>query len=74
MTNQPTANVLKSEEAVGQLIEQLMEWMDTFARDGTPMALDKYLTYTALDIVGEVVFSKPFGFVSFPPGEVSWVK
>lgn len=42
-----------------------MEWMDAFARDGTPMELDKYLTYTALDIVGEVVFSKPFGFVSF---------
>ena len=57
---------MQSEEAIGRLIERLMEWMDVFARDGTPMELDKYLSYTALDIVGEVVFSKPFGFVSFP--------
>lgn len=55
---------MQSEEAVGRLIERLMDWMDVFARDGTPMALDKYLSFTTLDIVGEVVFSKPFGFVS----------
>ncbi|TLD04982.1 uncharacterized protein PgNI_10028, partial [Pyricularia grisea] len=55
------SNVLQSEEAVGRLIERLMNWMDVFARDGKPMDLDEYLSYTTLDIVGEVVFSKPFG-------------
>ncbi|WYZ36363.1 hypothetical protein EsH8_XIII_000015 [Colletotrichum jinshuiense] len=68
------SNVLQSEEAVGRLIERLMDWMDVFARDGTPMALDKYLSYTTLDIVGEVVFSKPFGFPRTTDARPWWAK
>lgn len=46
------ANVLK-----------LLGWMDQFAAQHKPMDLDLYLAYTAFDVVGELFFSKPFGFI-----------
>jgi len=57
-----TANILKFEDAVNRPIELLLGWMDQYSDRHEPMHLDKFLTYTAFDVVGEVVFSKPFGF------------
>lgn len=42
--------------------ERLKYWLDQYAQSGDPMDVDKYLTYCAFDIVGEAMFSKPFGF------------
>ncbi len=57
------SNVIRSEDAISSTIERLLGWMDRFAEKGEPMHLDKFFTYTAFDVVGEVVFSQPFGFL-----------
>ena len=38
-------------------------WMDRYADNERPMNLDEFFTFVAFDITGEVVFSKPFGFM-----------
>ena len=57
------SSLLKSEDAVSRTIEMLLGWLDKHAASGEPMHLDKFFTYTAFDVVGEVVFSKQFGFL-----------
>ncbi|ORY62979.1 cytochrome P450 [Pseudomassariella vexata] len=56
-------NVIKSEPAMDINMKKFFGWMDKFADDQKPMDLDKFFTYVAFDITGEVVFSKPFGFM-----------
>jgi hypothetical protein len=53
--------VIKSEPALDVNIWKLVEWMNKYADEKKPMDLDKFFTYVAFDITGEVVFSKPFG-------------
>ncbi|KAB5580586.1 cytochrome P450 [Coniochaeta sp. 2T2.1] len=57
------SNVIQSEHAVTRTIEMLLDWMDRYAEDQKPMDLDKFFTFTAFDVVGEVIFSKQFGFL-----------
>lgn len=57
------SNVVQYEDAVSRMVEKLLGWMDKHAVAGEPMDLDKFLTYTAFDVVGEVLFSKEFGFL-----------
>ncbi|KAI1879725.1 hypothetical protein JX265_002679 [Neoarthrinium moseri] len=57
------SNVIKSEGHITALIGRLLEWLDKFAESGKPMDLSQFFTFTAFDVVGEVVFSKPFGFI-----------
>jgi cytochrome P450 len=57
------SNVIKSEDAVSRTIEMLLDWMDKYAVDQKAMELDQWFTFTAFDIVGEVLFSKQFGFL-----------
>lgn len=57
------SNVIRQEEAVGQAFEGLLDWMDKHAEDKTAMNLDEFLTYATFDAVGEVIFSKRFGFL-----------
>ncbi|KAI0142065.1 cytochrome P450 [Pestalotiopsis sp. NC0098] len=57
------SNVIKYEDDINPLIEKLCGWLDNYAESGEPMNLDKFLLYTAFDVVGEVLFSKPFGFI-----------
>ncbi|CAJ2509204.1 Uu.00g142300.m01.CDS01 [Anthostomella pinea] len=59
----PMSNVIKSEEQISRLVEKLTGWMDQHASTHEPMDLAKFLTFTAFDVVGEVVFSRPFGFL-----------
>ncbi|ROW05402.1 hypothetical protein VSDG_00565 [Cytospora chrysosperma] len=56
-------NVLKSEPAMDENISKFFGWMNKFADEKKPMDLDNFFTYVAFDITGEVVFSKPFGFM-----------
>lgn len=57
------SNVIQSEAAVSQTVEMLLGWMDRYAEDQKPMDLDKWFTFTAFDVVGEILFSKQFGFL-----------
>ncbi|KAK6854439.1 hypothetical protein PG995_009532 [Apiospora arundinis] len=47
----------------GQCTRKLFGWMNKFANDKRPMNLDEFFTFVAFDITGEVVFSRPFGFM-----------
>ncbi|KAK3906033.1 cytochrome P450 [Staphylotrichum tortipilum] len=62
-TGYTLSSLLKSEDAVSRTIEMLLGWLDKHAASGESMHLDKFFTYTAFDVVGEVVFSKQFGFL-----------
>lgn len=57
-------NALKSEEAMDGLVVRLLEWMDGFAASQEPMELDRYVTFLTFDLLGEVLFSKPFGYIA----------
>ncbi|KAK8121115.1 hypothetical protein PG999_005235 [Apiospora kogelbergensis] len=56
-------NVLKSEPAMDATMRKFFGWMDRYADNERPMNLDEFFTFVAFDITGEVVFSKPFGFM-----------
>ncbi|ETS83421.1 hypothetical protein PFICI_05297 [Pestalotiopsis fici W106-1] len=56
-------NILQRERDMDEQIELLKGWMDKYSAEKKPMHLDKFLTYTAFDLVGVVTFSKPFGFI-----------
>lgn len=56
------SNILQSEANIDNVWITFLDWMDKFAQSGKPMDLDQYLAYATLDVVGEVLFSKPFGF------------
>lgn len=57
------SNMLRTEEHIDRAVEKLLGWMDRFAAERTPMALDLFFSFTAFDIIGEVLFSRPFGFL-----------
>ncbi|KAK8867562.1 cytochrome P450 E-class group I [Apiospora arundinis] len=57
------SNVLQSEEAINNTIALLLGWLDKFAASHEPVRLDEFVSFTTSDVVGEVVFSKPFGFL-----------
>lgn len=58
------SNALRAEESIDSVIIQLLHHMDSFAASGEPAALDRYVTYTTFDLLGEVLFSKPFGYLA----------
>lgn len=57
------SHLLKSENHMDEVMVKLFGWMDKFATDHKPMNLDEYLAYTASDVIGELFFSKSFGFI-----------
>lgn len=56
-------HLLRSEVHIDEVLTKLFGWLDKFAEEQKPTDLDKYLAYAAYDILGEVVFSKCFGFI-----------
>ncbi|KUI60660.1 Pisatin demethylase [Cytospora mali] len=59
-----TSNALKAEESIDGLVSQLLDWMDKYAASGKPMDLDRFVTFLTFDMLGEVLFSKPFGYIA----------
>lgn len=56
-------NVIKSEDQITRYAEHLLGWMDKYAATHEPMNLAQFFTYTAFDVVADMVFSEPFGFI-----------
>ncbi|KAJ9144959.1 Benzoate 4-monooxygenase cytochrome P450 [Pleurostoma richardsiae] len=56
-------NLLQSEDSISHVIELLLGWLDKYASTGEAMDLDKFFTYATSDVIGELVFSKQFGFL-----------
>lgn len=56
-------NLLQAEPAVDDTVELLLGWLDRHADEHKPIDLERFFTYTTFDVVGEVIFSKSFGFL-----------
>ncbi|KAI4688330.1 hypothetical protein J4E81_007926, partial [Alternaria sp. BMP 2799] len=57
------SNLLRSEEHIDRTFETFLDWMDKYAAAKKPMHLNTYISYLTFDVIGEIVFSKPFGFL-----------
>ncbi|POS73645.1 hypothetical protein DHEL01_v207961 [Diaporthe helianthi] len=57
------SNVLQYEPYITKTIQGLLDWMDIYSRSKAPMKLDDFFAYTTFDVIGEVVFARPFGFL-----------
>ncbi|ETS77916.1 hypothetical protein PFICI_09978 [Pestalotiopsis fici W106-1] len=58
------SNLLQSEAIMDEVIARLCEWIDKHVKSEEPMDLDWFFTYTSFDIMGEIAFSKQFGFLA----------
>lgn len=58
------SNAVQAEESIDGLVSQLLDWMDRYAASGKPMDLDRFVTFLTFDMLGEVLFSKPFGYIA----------
>ncbi|ROV91667.1 hypothetical protein VMCG_09262 [Cytospora schulzeri] len=58
------SNLLHNEGHVDEMIELFLGWVDKFAESGRPMDLGLFFIFTTSDIMGELLFSQPFGFLS----------
>lgn len=45
------------------VIESFMKWMDRFGTEKKPMHLNEFFKYLTYDFIGEMLFSKQFGFL-----------
>jgi len=75
-----TTNLLRQEHRMDGIYAQLLDWLDRFSSSPPsssssspsstespkpkPMNLAQFFTFTAADITGDILFSKPFGFLS----------
>jgi cytochrome P450 len=57
------SNILRSEEHVDRTFELFISWLDRYATSKQPMELSTFMSFATFDVIGEVVFSKPFGFL-----------
>ncbi len=64
MSGYSTSSLLTLEKHIDAQFTLLLDWMDKFSALKQPMDLDKFFTFTAADVTGELLFSKPFGFIS----------
>lgn len=57
------SNILRAEEHIDRTLELFLGWLDSYAEDGRPMDVNDYISFATFDVVGEIVFSKSFGFL-----------
>ncbi|KAK8071296.1 hypothetical protein PG997_011499 [Apiospora hydei] len=57
------SNVIKSEPAIDETAGMFLSWLDEYAASQNPMDLDKFFSYLTFDVVGEITFSRHFGFL-----------
>lgn len=57
------SNILQNEEAIDSTVRMFLSRLDKFAETGEGFELDKHFTFMAFDVVGEILFSKQFGFL-----------
>ncbi|KAJ6118888.1 hypothetical protein N7471_013508 [Penicillium samsonianum] len=57
------SNIIKHEPHFDTVLRLLTTRLNEFCRSGQPVELDRWFTFFAFDAVGEVIFSKSFGFL-----------
>lgn len=57
------SNIIKSEPYVDQVLHLLTTRLDALCESGEPVEFNRWFNFYAFDVLGEVTFSKSFGFV-----------
>lgn len=57
------SSVLKAETEIDHAIEKFEDQMNLIIASGCSIKLDVWFTYFAFDVVGQITFSQPFGFL-----------
>ena len=57
------SNIIKSEPYIDNLLKLLQSRLDANSRAGQQVRWDHWLDYLAFDVVGEITFSRQFGFL-----------
>ncbi|KAL1954751.1 hypothetical protein VTO42DRAFT_751 [Malbranchea cinnamomea] len=57
------SNIIKSEPYVDEVVRLLEARLDELSRANAPVEFDHWFNYFAFDVLGEVTFSRSFGFV-----------
>jgi cytochrome P450 len=57
------SNVIKSEPYIDQLLSLMEERLDGLSKTGKSVNFDEWFNFLGFDILGEVTFSKSFGFI-----------
>ena len=58
------SNILRSEAHIDQTFKSFLGWLDTYSRTREPMDLSKFISYATFDVIGQIAFSQPFGFLA----------
>lgn len=56
-------NVLQYEPSITRTIDGSLDWVEKYSQSKAPLSLDEFFAYTTFNVIGEVVFAKPFGFL-----------
>jgi cytochrome P450 len=57
------SSIIKSEPHINDAIELLEKRLDELSQAGQPVEFDRWFNYLAFDVIGEVTFSRAFGFL-----------
>ncbi|KAJ5833375.1 hypothetical protein N7474_001686, partial [Penicillium riverlandense] len=57
------SNIIKSESYVDVVLDLFTSRLDDFCKSGEPVEFNRWFTFFAFDVLGEVTFSKSFGFI-----------
>ncbi|KFY32922.1 hypothetical protein V495_08597 [Pseudogymnoascus sp. VKM F-4514 (FW-929)] len=57
------SSIIKSEPQINDAIELLEKRLDELSKAGQPVEFDRWFNYLAFDVIGEVTFSRAFGFL-----------
>ncbi|RYP46844.1 hypothetical protein DL768_007011 [Monosporascus sp. mg162] len=68
----PGTTILQSEEVADRTVQYLLWWLGKYSETQQPMELDLFLRYMVFGLLEDVVFSKPFGFITeiLPKGQL----
>ena len=57
------SNIMKFEPHVDAILQQFEDRLDELSKSGEAVDFDKWFSFFAFDVLGEVTFSQPFGFI-----------
>ena len=59
------SNIIQHEPHFDSVLQLLTVRLDEYCQSGLPVELDRWFTFFAFDAIGEVIFSKSFGFLEY---------
>lgn len=57
------ANLLRCEDSIDATLSLLFSWFDKFSDTEKSVELADWFTFVTSDVIGEIIFSRPFGFL-----------